>query len=345
MISAMERLAATINGQPTDRIPVFSVLLDQGAREMGMSLEDYYSQADHVAEGQLRLRARYGYDNVWGLFHVAKEAELWGCKHILFAEDGPPNVGHMIISSFEDIVSLQPPQDIYDNPAFAEQRKCLEILRGEVGGRHPICAYVTSSMTMPSILMGMEKWMELLFLGPPELRDMLLIKCSDYVRAHLAALRKAGADVIFYANPFASTDFLPLKLIEKLTLPWMQRDLQGDSMDGLVFFCAMASLNRSLYLAIERVGFRIVYLSPLDDVAAGKQIVAARALTGAAFNDMLLLRISEKEIQEKVRAFVAAGAPGGRFLFGTVLMPWRIPERSIHAMFEAAYKFGAETFP
>jgi uroporphyrinogen-III decarboxylase len=197
---------------------------------------------------------------------------------------------------------------------------------------------------MPSILMGMEKWMELLLVGPRELRDMLLAKCSDYVRAHLAALRQGGADVIFYANPFASTDFLPLKLIEKLALPWMQRDLHGDSMDGLVFFCAMASLNRTLRLAIEQVGFRIVYLSPLDDVSTGKRIVAGRALTGAAFNDMMLLRMSEKEIRNEVRALLAAGAPGGRFLFGTVLMPWRIPENSIRTMFEAAYEFGAEAF-
>jgi uroporphyrinogen-III decarboxylase len=173
---------------------------------------------------------------------------------------------------------------------------------------------------------------------------MLLAKCSDYVRDHLAALRKAGADVIFYANPFASTDFLPLKLIEKMALPWMLRDLQGDSMDGLVFFCAMAHLNHSLHLAIEQAGFRIVYLSPLDDVATGKRIVAGRALTGAAFNDIVLPRLSEQQIREGVRNILAAGIPGGRFLFGTVLMPWRIPQRNIHTLFEAACEFGAETF-
>lgn len=342
MITAMERLTAAINGQPSDRIPVFSILLEQGAKEMGMSLRDYYSSGEYVAEGQLRLRARYGYDNVWGVMYAGKEAELFGCKRMVFAEDGPPNVGEMVIRSPEDILKLEAPRDLAGHPAFAEQLKCLKILRSEVGGRHPICAYVTSSITLPSILMGMEKWMELLLTGPAGLRDALLVKCSDYVRAHVAALRKGGADVLFYANPFASTDFVPMSFIKEVTLPWMLRDLEGDSMDGLVFFCAMAHVNNSLRLAIEQAGFRNVFLGPLDDVAEGKRIVAGRALTAAAFNDMKLLRWSEKEVREGVRSMLAAGMPGGRFVFSTVLMPWRIPERNIRAMFEAAYEFGAE---
>jgi len=90
MTTGMDRLVAAINGDDCDRAPVFSIMLDQGARELGISLEAYYSRGDHVAEGQLRLRDKYGYDNLWCLFYVGKEAELLGCKKILFASDGPP---------------------------------------------------------------------------------------------------------------------------------------------------------------------------------------------------------------------------------------------------------------
>lgn len=341
MISAMDRLAAAARGETLDRIPVFAILLEQGAREMGMSLPDYYSRGEHVAEGQLRLRARYGYDNVWGLMYAGKEAELFGCRRITFVDDGPPNVDEMVIRSPLDILELDEPHDVYGHPAFAEQRKCISILRNEVGGRHPVCAYVTSSMALPALLMGMEKWIELLLLGPAELRDALLTKCSAYVRAHLAALRKAGADILFYASPFASTDIVPKKVITKLTFPWMLRDLEGDPMDGLVFFCAMARVNNALNLAIDKAGFRNVFLSPLDDVTEGKRIVAGRALTAAAFNDMMLLRWSEEEIKEAVRTMLDAAMPGGRFVFSTVLMPLLIPERNIRAMFEAVYEYGA----
>ena len=63
-------------------------------------------------------------------------------------------------------------------------------------------------MTLPAILLGMEKWMELLLCGPAELRDELLTKCSDFFRSEIAPYREAGADVLLYSNPFGSADFL-----------------------------------------------------------------------------------------------------------------------------------------
>ena len=43
MITAMERLVAAINGEPSDRIPIFCNMIDQGARELNISIKDYYS--------------------------------------------------------------------------------------------------------------------------------------------------------------------------------------------------------------------------------------------------------------------------------------------------------------
>ena len=77
-MTPLEILVAAVTGQPAPRIPIFCNLLDQGARELGLSQKAYYANGENVAEGQLRMRARYGYDNVWSLFYVGKEAELLG---------------------------------------------------------------------------------------------------------------------------------------------------------------------------------------------------------------------------------------------------------------------------
>jgi len=213
MITGMDRLIAAINGNPCDRIPVFCNMSDQGAKEMGITLQEYYSNGEYVAEAQLRMREKYGYDNLWSLFYVGKEAELLGCKDIVFALDGPPNVKSMILQTYDDIHRLQIPDDISSHPSFQEELKCLRILKSEAGGKYPICAYLTASMTLPAILMGMDKWMELLLMGPVEVRDELLTKCSEFFRKEIEAYRNAGADIFVYANPFGSTDFIPMKLI------------------------------------------------------------------------------------------------------------------------------------
>lgn len=339
-MNAVERLAAAAAGRPADRIPVFCNLLDQGAREVGLSIRDYYASGEAVAEGQLRLRERYGYDNLWSLFYVGKEAEALGRTEIVWAEDGPPNVSGFCLRSPADIRALEVPRDLAALPALREPLRCLRRLRAEAGGRHPICAYLTASMTLPAILMGMEAWLGLLLGGPADLRDELLTKCSDFFRAQAALYRAEGADVLLYSNPFGSADFLPLPLVESLALPWMERDLAPVGTAGVVYYCGSARLNPVIDLVRRRTGLAAWYLGPGDDLAEAKRTVGDRGLCAGVINDIQLIDWTPARIREEVRRLLAVGMPGGHFMFGTVVMPLAIPEANIRAMLEAAFEFG-----
>jgi len=340
-MNGMERLVAAIGGQPADRIPVFCNLLDQGARELGLPLREYYSKGEHVAEAQLRMREKYGYDNLWCLFYVGKEAELLGCRKMIFAPDGPPNVGEMILHKREDIERLEVPQDITGHPAFQETLACLRMLRREAGGKYPICAYLTSSMTLPSLLMGMEKWMEMLLCGPPALRDELLAKCHTFFVRETQAYRDAGADVLLYANPFGSTDFVPMKFFLDHSLPWIEKDIQAAGAQGMVYYCGSARMNSVIGRILERTGIGAYYLSPLEEIAEGKRILGERALCCGVINDIKMIDWSRDQVAAEVKRMIDVGKPGGRFLFGTLVMPCGIPEENIRAMLEAAYRYGS----
>lgn len=341
MITAMERLVAAIDGERSDRIPVFCNLIDQGAREMGISLREYYADGELVAEGQLRMREKYGYDNVWDLFYVGREAELLGCDKILFAEDGPPNVADFVIKNYDDIERLEIPDDLLSHPRFEQSVRCMRVLRREVGGKNPICVYLSSSMTLPTMLMGMEAWLQLLLTGPVEVRDELLRKCSLLFQKQIAAYRELGADVLLYSQPFGSPDILPMRLIREITLPWMAEDLEPGGMAGVVYYCGSSQFNPVIEDVIQRFGIGTYYLSPWDDVAEGKRIIAGRGLTCGVINDIKLLDWSEAEVRAEVERIIDAGMPGGRFLFGTLVMPYHIPERNIRALLEAAYEYGS----
>jgi len=340
MITGMERLVAAIKGEKSDRIPVFCNLIDQGARELGISIREYYSKGENVAEGQLRMRERYGHDNVWSLFYVGKEAELLGCRKIRYAKDGPPNVEDFCIKSCADITGLQVPADLKEHPAFREELKCLQILKREVGGRYPICAYISSTMTLPAMLMGMDKWLELLFTGPAEMRDELLERCHAFFVKEINAYRDAGADVLVYSNPFGSTDTVPMKYFLEHSLPWIEKDIRAVGPAGIVYYCGTSRCNRVIDTVLERTGIGVYYLSPLDDLAEGKRIIAGRGLTCGVINDIRLIDWTREEIRAEVRRLIEAGMPGGKFLFGTGVMPYQIPEQNIRTMLEAAYEFG-----
>jgi len=340
MITGMDRLMAAVTGEKCDRIPVFLNLFDQGAKELGMSLEEYYSKGAHVAEGQLKLRDKYGYDNVWSIFFAGKEVEVLGCTDIRYVDDGPPNVGDYIIKNYDDIEKLVIPEDISSHPAFVEILECTRILNDEVGGKYPICAYVGASSTLPTMLMGMDKWFELLFMGPPDVRDLLLEKCSEFFRKSLAAYREAGANLFLYANSLGSTEIVSMKQFDELTVPWMKRDLDGVDVNGLIYYSGSAKINPVISRVIEETGIRVYSLSPFDDISEAKQMLDGPGIIGGVINDIMLFKWSEEEIRTEVQRIVNQGKQGGRFLLGTGLMPYGIPENKIRAFCEAAYEFG-----
>lgn len=340
MMTGMERLSAALGGTAADRIPVFCNLLDQGAGELGVPLLEYYAHGEHVAEAQLKMRAKYGYDNLWCLFYVAKEAELLGCRKVLFAADGPPNVAAWVIQSLADIPRLHVPDDLSGHPAFEEGLKCLRLLRREAGGKYPICAYITASMALPAMLMGMDKWLELLFLGPAGARDELLAKCHEFFVKELLVYRQAGADVLLYSNPFGSTDMIPMKFFQEHALPWIEKDIRAVGTAGIVYYAGMARINAVTAAVLERTGIGAYYQGPFDDVRDGKALLAGRALACGVINDIRLIDWPRDEIRREVRRIIEAGRPGGRFLFGTGVMPCGIPEANIRTMLEAAYEFG-----
>jgi uroporphyrinogen-III decarboxylase len=339
-MTALNILAAAVNGTQAPRIPVFCNMLDHGARELGLSQHEYYSKGEHVAEGQLRLRARYGYDNVWSLFYVGREAELLGCREILFAEDGPPNVADFVIKSYDDIARLEVPDNITAHPAWTETGKCMDILSREVGRSHSICAYITASTTLPAILMGMEKWLELLLNGPVDLRDELLRKCSDFCRREIAAYRAAGANVLIYSTPFGSTSFVGMKRFRDLILPWMKRDLAQNGPANIVYYCGMAPFNNVIEQVMAELGIATYYISPIADLAEAKTLIGTRALTCGVIDDIKMIRYTPQETREEVRRICEIGMPGGHFLFGTGVMPVSVPEANIRAMIDAAFEYG-----
>jgi uroporphyrinogen-III decarboxylase len=340
IMTPLEILVAAVTGQPAPRIPIFCNLLDQGARELGLSQKAYYAKGENVAEAQLRMRSRYGYDNVWSLFYVGKEAELLGCREILFDDAGAPNVADFVIKNYDDIAKLEVPTDITAHLAWEETAKCLNILRDEVGATHPICAYLTASTTLPAILMGMEKWMELLMTGPADVRDELLRKCSDFFRQEASAYRAAGANVLVYSTPFGSTSFVGMKRFQEFSLPWMKRDLEPGGVGGMVYYCGMAPFNNVIEQVMAGLGIGVYYISPMADLAEAKTIIGQKALTCGVIDDIKMIHWTPEETRAEVKRMCDIGKPGGHFLFGTGVMPMAVPEANIKAMVDAAFEYG-----
>jgi uroporphyrinogen decarboxylase len=341
MTTGMDRFAALMQGQAPDRVPIVCNLLEQGAVELGMSIRDYYSSGEHVAEGQLRLREKYGYDTMMGMFYSALEAEVMGCRNIIYADDGPPNVGHLVINKPEDILKLHVPEDMNEHPRFREVDRGIKIMKKESKGSYPVLGVATASFSLPAMLMGIGPWLELFLTGDPRLRDTLLETCSQFCSRHVSALREAGADLIVYVNPVASATFISVKKFRELALPWVLRDLAENGPDRVVYFNGGGRINPMLPDLFSQTGIGAYYLNPFDEIGEARELLGPQALIAGAINDIHLIDWSPDEIDREVRKIMQAGQKAGGFIFGTLMMPLRIPEANIRAMIDSAVRHGS----
>jgi len=339
-MNSIERLVTVIEGGIPDRVPVMGNLLEQGAGELGLSIEEYYSKAEYVAEGQLRLRERYGYDNLSAFFYAGMEAEMLGCRKIIFSETGPPNVGHLIIKDYEDIEKLEVPQDISALPQFEMLAECIRLLKEGAAGTCPVGASVVSTFSLPAILMGIDKWLDLLLNGPVSLRQELLHKCSDFCTRLIEALRKAGADSVAYSNPVGSADFFTLQQFRELSLEWVVKDMATVGPQGITYFNGGGRINPMIPDILEHTEIGAYYIHPMDDIAEAKQIVGERGISSGVINDIPLVGWNKETIYREVERIMNEGAAGGRFIFGTLVMPYLIPDENIRHLFDAARHYG-----
>lgn len=339
-MNSMERIIAVMSGKIPDRVPVMAGLLEQGADELGLSIEEYYSKAEYVAEGQLKLQQRFGYDNLSAFFYAGLEAEMLGCRRIIYSNHGPPNVGHLIIQSYEDIERLEVPDNFSQLPSFNKLSECIRILKSEASGRFPVGTSVVSSFSLPAILMGIDRWMELLLTGPDSVRHELLAKCSLFCTRLMRALREAGADGISYSNPVGSVDFLSVDQFRRLALDWVIRDLDAVGPEGITYFNGGGRINPLLNMIIENTGIMTYYINPYDDISEAKRIIGDRGVSSGVINDIPLIDWSREAIYQDVKRIMDEGASAGRFIFGTLVMPYQIPRENIHHVFNAAREFG-----
>lgn len=340
-MTANQRFGALMQGNLPDRVPVVCNLFEQGAKELGMPIETYYSRGEYVATGQMKLQEKYGYDHVWGTHYTARDTEMLGSKKTIFVKDGPPNVGHLIIRTEKDIENLIVDDSLLDTDAFVEQIKTIEILKREKGDDYPVLSAVIGSFSMPPILMGMDKWLDLLLTGSVETRNLLLKKCSDFCIMKIKALFQAGVDMISYSNPVATSSFITVKQFDSLALPWVERDINTVGPAGIVYFNGGGLLNPMIDTIINHTGVGAIYIHPMDDIKQAKKIINGRALLAAPINDIPMIQWSAQEIDQEVKRIIMEGKEDGGFIFGTLAMPLAIPPENIKTMLEAAVRYGA----
>lgn len=335
-MSSLQRVLTTLGQAEPDRVPLFLLLTMHGARELGVSIQDYFTDARSVIEGQWRMRQKYRNDCYYAFFHAALEIEAWG-GGVIYIEDGPPNCAAPLVRDWEAIRRLQPPAAA-DSPVL---RRVLETIAGlrARDPQTPIIGVVMSPFSLPVMQLGFESYLRLMR-ERPELLDHLMqlneAFCVDWANAQL----QAGATAICYFDPVSSSTITTPAEARRWGLPIATRTIAR--IQGPVATHFASGRCRPILDELPATGAAVIGVSTDEDLAELKRTAAGRLTLLGNLNGIAMRGWDAAATEQAVKQAIAAAAPGGGFILSDNHgeIPVQVPEETLLAISEAVARWG-----
>jgi len=230
-MNSLERIAATIQFQETDRVPVIAQVFGHAARLSGVPLDDYVCEGETLARCQLRALYRYSYDAVFSVMDANVETEAAGSV-LRYPGNQYPVIERYALSRGTEWDRLGVPDPLRDG-RMPEMLKALKILRDELVDKVAVIGCVLGPFTLASQLLGLEPTLYLALDDPPRLAHLMDFATEVAITFGLAQLR-AGAHLPMVFDPSASPAVIPPSFFREFELPRLQRVFQAFSEAGAI---------------------------------------------------------------------------------------------------------------
>ncbi|MET0106028.1 MAG: uroporphyrinogen decarboxylase family protein [Sedimenticola sp.] len=336
-MSSLERVLTALQQKEGDRVPFFLLLSLTGAREMGMGIEEYFSDPQAVAQAQLRMRQKFRHDCYYSFYYASIEVEAWGGDSI-FYEDGPPNAGKPPIHDATLIDNLESPS-VAEAEGLQRVMKTQQLIKAEAGDEALIIGVVMSPFSLPVMQMGFEGYLNLMhndrerFWRLMELNRQFTV---EWANSQLAA----GAHAICYFDPVSSTTVIPRDLYLETGFKVAQETLP--KINGPIATHMASGRCKGILPDLVETGTGVVGTSTDEDLAELKAIADGKVTLLGNLNGVTMRRWSAAEAEEEVKKAIASAGRGGGFILSDNHgeIPWQVPDEVLMAISDAVHKWG-----
>jgi len=336
-MTSMERVLTALSHKEPDRVPLFLLLTMHGAKELGLSIRDYFSKAENVVEGQLRLCKKYRNDCLFPFFYAALEIEAFGGE-VIFREDGPPNSGTPFIAEIEDIQHLVAPS-VKESKILQRALHAIERLKEQSHNTIPIIGVAISPFSLPVMQLGFDKYLEVMHFHPDLFDKLMRVNqafCIEWANAQI----KAGATAIGYFDPVSSTTIIPREFYQKTGFRIACQTLPKIKGPTATHFASGNCLPIIDY--VMQTGTAAVGISALESLSALKQACKNRVTLIGNLNGIEMRKWSADKAFNIVAAAIYEAAGGGGFILSDNHgeIPWQVADETLHSISEAVMRFG-----
>jgi len=336
-MTSMERVLTTLSHQEPDRVPLFLLATMHGAKELGLSIREYFSNGENVAEGQIRLNKKYKTDCFYPFFYAPLEVEAFGAE-VIYTEDGPPNSGMPFIRDIEKIESLEAPK-VKDAKVLHKVLKSIGILKETTKDQTPIIGVVMSPFSLPVLQLGFEKYLDIMHFRKDLFDRLMQVNqefCVDWANSQLAA----GATAICYFDPLSSPTIVPREMYIKTGFEVAKQTIARIKGPTATHFASGNCL--SIADLVPQTGTAVVGVSTQEDIGLLKQAYKNKLTLLGNLNGIEMRRWTPEEATDIVRDMIQKAAPGGGFILSDNHgeIPFQVSDEVLFAISDAVHTHG-----
>jgi len=336
-MTSLERLLKTLGHQEPDRVPLFLLLTLHGAKELGLSIRDYFSKPENVVEGQLRLGQKYQNDCIYTFFYAPIETEALGGE-LTWSESGPPDSGEPLFRNIEKIKQLKVP-DVRSNNVLQKVIKATEALHKEVGNKIPIIGAVTSPFSLPVRQIGLDNYLEVMQTRKDLFRHLIKVN-QEYCVTFANMQLDAGATVICYFDTLVPKTRLPEETYLNAGFRIAQQTIS--KIKGPVATYFAPEIIPDIIDTIVKTGAVIAGTSSFEDIGLMKKACKGRLTVMGNLNSREMHTWDVTKTKQTVQDIIRKAASGGGFILSddTGEIPFQISEETLMTISETTQTFG-----
>ena len=335
-MTSMQRVLTTLGQVEPDRVPYFLLLSMHGADELGLSIEEYFSNGKNVYEGQIKLRQKYGHDCYYTFFYASIEVEAYGAD-VMYSNDGPPNAGAPFLK--KDMINTLKAPIVKETKVLQKMLEATRLLKNYAKDEVPIIGVVMSPFSVAVMQMGFEAYLDLIYNDRELFEKLMEVNtkfCVDFANAQL----EAGATAITYYDPISSPTILPRELYLETGFQVAKNTISQINGPTATHFASGNAME--IMSDLPETGTAVVGVSTFEDLSELKKAANKKLTLLGNLNAIEMRTWSVQQTKQYVKEAIQKAAPGGGFILGENHgeIPYCIKEETLLAIKEAVQEYG-----
>jgi MtaA/CmuA family methyltransferase len=216
------RFMAALNGEETDRVPLFPILMFLAADRAGITYREFATNGKALAEAQLLVQARFDLDAITACsdaFRVSADLARYLGGEMVYPEDKPPYLRRPLITSSTDLDYLSRPDPTHKKSRMSDRLLGISEMAKAVSGRVAVLGWIDMPFAEACSVCGVSEFMVLLMDDPARAHRILSHLTSIVIDFALAQV-EAGADMIGAGD--AATSLISPEMYSEFGLPYEQ---------------------------------------------------------------------------------------------------------------------------